>query len=95
MKENKDPRIYLQEFSPICRFFLLLKYSLFYCKISGMDHSDECQVYHLPKGAGEIQKVIYSSKSNQFVVAAKIPKKIPRLREGLLNFQSNDTKKQQ
>ena len=95
MKENKDPRIYLQEFSPICRFFLLLQYFLFYCKISGMDHSDECQVYHLPKGAGEIQKVIYSSKSNQFVVAAKIPKKIPRLREGLLNFQSNNTKKQQ
>ena len=60
-----------------------------------MDHSDECQVYHLPKGAGEIQKVIYSSKSNQFVVAAKIPRKIPRLREGLLNFQSNNTKKQQ
>ena len=95
MKENKDPRIYLQEFSPICRFFSCFEILSFYCKISGMDHSDECQVYHLPKGAGEIQKVIYSSKSNQFVVAAKIPRKIPRLREVLLNFQSNNTKKQQ
>ena len=38
---------------------------------------------------------LYSSKSNQFVVAAKIPKKIPRLREGLLNFHSNNTKKRQ
>ena len=56
-----------------------------------MDY-DQCQVYHMPKGAGEIQKVIFSSKSNQYVVS-KSPKKIPKLREGLLNFQTS--KKQQ
>lgn len=52
-----------------------------------MDY-DQCQVYHMPKGADEIQKVIFSSKSNQYVVS-KSPKKIPKLREGLLSFKNN------
>ena len=54
---------------------------------------DGSQVYHLPKGGGEIQNVIYKTESNQFVIP-KSAKKIPKLREGLLNFHSKNSKKQ-
>ena len=54
---------------------------------------DGCQVYHLPKGGGEIQNVIYKTESNQFVMS-KSAKKIPKLRQGLLNFQCKNIRKQ-
>ena len=88
LKENKDPLIYLLDLKCLKNFYAIL-INIFLCEFSGMDY-DQCQV--MPKGAGEIQKVIFSSKSNQYVVS-KSPKKIPKLREGLLSFQTS--KKQQ